>query len=1526
MQNDLRLCKSVGATQPWIGFEGSEHVRLELWPSVGREPRSGDPWALAFYNEFYHSNNKNRWEESIAVAIPPWTSHVLRRPHSDVSIQNERRLSCQNAGGGATPWVSTDKADYAPGQVVIITASGFTPRAAVRFTLRDLDEDPGADGDADDYGSFLVVDGSAEDLDGEVNGTIVTHWRVPTTNNGQISDTPDALDATLRLTAQEVRPGKSGQLKAPGAVGVGPLAIHTFTDSGSSLAITAITPDTGISGTDFLTNAKNLTISGTNPALIDGQTLRISTDGGANWTPIIPADPDGITWSFVDSERTESVTYKVQIFDSTDTPIGAAVSRVVQIDIVAPTVAISSSDTNLTIGETALITFTFSEDPGLFFVWNEAVAATYLEVTGGTLSNFSGADGIRTAIFTPDPGVDATTATINVKAGLYSDAAGNPSAPSTPLALAVDTQAPNLTISSDVTTLLAGQTALITFSFNEEPAAFGNSQVSVSGGALSAITPTTDSKVFTATFTPTVGVNGGTASIGVTAGAYTDAAGNLGPASALSPAITYDTATPELTISSDKSSLLAGQTALITFTFSEDPGSSFSWDGTNGDVVVSGGVLSAISGSGLTRIATFTPDANSNNVNGSISVTAGTYSDTAGNPGAGAALNPAITLDVSVPTLAISALPTSLKAGETAVITFTFSEDPGATFSWDGLDGDVVVSGGVLSAISNSGLIRTATFTPTPNQNNGTASIVVAAGSYSDAAGNTGAGANLAINYDTLAPSTAIATAVLSGADTGTSNSDWITSNAGLIVSGTLSQPLQDGEAVQVSADNGTNWVNATASAGSSDWSYATPLSGSGTFKARVVDQASNAGPLYSKVYRIDEDGPTLTAQYPTAGATAVALNHSIILSFNEPIVAGGGQVTAQKGSDTGSAIIITLTAGQKSGSFQTGAASNVSGTAPVQLIQGTWTIAGNKLILDPSSNLTGSNQWRINIGSNAIKDEAGNALTAITSTSSSGIYFTTGISTDTTRPTVNPNNDISLSVDTGVSGTDFNTREAWQTIRGTLSGPLAAGDLVQISLNNGTTWSYVDSCATGSSNWSHRAALLEGTNTLRVRVVDAAGNVARAFAVFNDNGLGQTYTLDATAPTAPVLTLGTGADDGVTRAEAIQASGIVLVTGGTGTITVVFQSGVGTLTKTVTSQGGSTAVAVVLTASDLPFLGSGVVNVSATVADLAGNISSPTTTSFVFDAVPPAAVVNSLSLSSDSFGAGTSGTAADFITQTGAQTIGGTLSQALANGEVVRVSLDNGLTWQTATITTPDTSWVLTGVHLSANTTVVARVQDALGNFSAPLSRALVLDQSATPNVIALGSGVADGATALEATAAGGVVSVTAEAGAAVNVVFSRSGGGSVTKSLIGDGTPQAIQLSPTDLNTLGDGEIIVVANQVDIAGNTASSSGSFRLDRSAPGAPQITSPSVTSKVLNHTIRGTAEANALVEVREGTTLLGTTKANAQGQWEALVFLGGQGSHSIQAYQTDQTGNRGPTASNAVVITVDVLGSAPTFT
>ncbi|WP_373994803.1 Ig-like domain-containing protein, partial [Massilia sp. Root1485] len=48
-----------------------------------------------------------------------------------------------------------------------------------------------------------------------------------------------------------------------------------------------------------------------------------------------------------------------------------------------------------------------------------------------------------------------------------------------------------------------------------------------------------------------------------------------------------DTAAPTVTITSDVAALKAGETATVTFTFSEDPGASFTWNGTQGDVIVS---------------------------------------------------------------------------------------------------------------------------------------------------------------------------------------------------------------------------------------------------------------------------------------------------------------------------------------------------------------------------------------------------------------------------------------------------------------------------------------------------------------------------------------------------------------------------------------------------------------------------------------------------------------------------------------------------------------------------------------------------------------------------------------------------------------------------------------------------------------------------------------------------------------------------------------------------------------------------
>ena len=131
----------------------------------------------------------------------------------------------------------------------------------------------------------------------------------------------------------------------------------------------------------------------------------------------------------------------------------------------------------------------------------------------------------------------------------------------------------------------------------------------------------------------------------------------------------------------------------------------------------------------------------------------------------GAIINPPGTLavDTSAPTLAITSDLAALRAGETATVTFRFSEDPGASFAWDGTTGDVAVAGGTLSAISGSGLTRTATFTPTAGVDGGTASITVAAASYADAAGNPGgAGTSPSLTFDTRAPSATIVTAAAS--------------------------------------------------------------------------------------------------------------------------------------------------------------------------------------------------------------------------------------------------------------------------------------------------------------------------------------------------------------------------------------------------------------------------------------------------------------------------------------------------------------------------------------------------------------------------------------------------------------------------------------------------------------------------------------------------------------------------------------------------------------------------------------------
>ena len=135
----------------------------------------------------------------------------------------------------------------------------------------------------------------------------------------------------------------------------------------------------------------------------------------------------------------------------------------------------------------------------------------------------------------------------------------------------LDKNAPVLTITSDVSAVKIGETANITFTFSELPIGFEAGDITASNGALSNWkVSVADPKVYTATFTPTVGLNEGAAgnsgaAIRVLAATYKDPAGNAGAGdSDLSTPTSIDTLAPNVTntnaayISASNSLVLSG--------------------------------------------------------------------------------------------------------------------------------------------------------------------------------------------------------------------------------------------------------------------------------------------------------------------------------------------------------------------------------------------------------------------------------------------------------------------------------------------------------------------------------------------------------------------------------------------------------------------------------------------------------------------------------------------------------------------------------------------------------------------------------------------------------------------------------------------------------------------------------------------------------------------------------------------------------------------------------------------------------
>jgi Ca2+-binding RTX toxin-like protein len=195
-------------------------------------------------------------------------------------------------------------------------------------------------------------------------------------------------------------------------------------------------------------------------------------------------------------------------------------------DTTRPTIAISSNDYALTVGQTATITFTLSEASTDFVVGD-------ITFSGGTLSNFTGSGTSYTALFTPTTNSTAN-GVISVASTKFTDAAANANVDgadanntvtmtvNTIVAVA-DTTPPTISISTNDYALTVGQTATITFTLSEASTDFVVGDIAVSGGSLSNFIGS--GTTYTATFTPTASstANG---VVDVANTKFTDAAGN----------------------------------------------------------------------------------------------------------------------------------------------------------------------------------------------------------------------------------------------------------------------------------------------------------------------------------------------------------------------------------------------------------------------------------------------------------------------------------------------------------------------------------------------------------------------------------------------------------------------------------------------------------------------------------------------------------------------------------------------------------------------------------------------------------------------------------------------------------------------------------------------------------------------------------------------------------------------------------------------------------------------------------------
>ncbi len=1256
------------------------------------------------------------------------------------------------------------------------------------------------------------------------------------------------------------------------------------TAPGTTVSTLAFSNDSNIAG-DFYTNIASQTVSGTLSANVaSGETVYVSLDNGATWTAATAAVGQN-TFSLSGCTLTFSNTLKVKVSDLAGND-GTTLAQAYVYDTTAPLHSATdwalsadngASQTDfITNVASQTVTVTLSTTLGAYETvygstdggtsWSDITSKVSGNIVTWTGVTLSGSNSLQVKV------LDQAGNSGSVQSKAYVLDTGTPATPPVPTLDSDTGISASDGVTGDSTPTLSGT-------------AEDGSTVTIYDGATKLGTTVATGGVWSYTSGT---LADGSHTMTVTA---TDVAGNISAASA-GKVVSIDTgAATVASVSVPASATYYSGEALD---FSVHYNEAVYVDTSVGTPRISldvGGVTryaSYVSGSGSSTlvfryiVVNGDTDANGITVTG-LSANNGTLTDLAGNAST-TTLNSTgsttgVLVDGSQPSITnVSASTANGSYGEGSTISITVSFSTAVEVNTTGGIPTLALSSGGTATYFSGGGSNTLVFHYTVGAGENSADLDYASSAalslnsaliYESggsgrnasvalltpgAAGSLGANRNLVI--DTTAPTITGAALVFSD-DTGSSSTDLITKQAGQTeIHGTLDGALGAGEVVKVSLDNGASWLTATAAG--SNWSIGgRALSGSNTALVRVIDAAGNIGGTASFGYVLDQSAPNTS--FGTIGLSNDSGSSNTDLITN---------TAAQTISATLSSVLASgeqVFGSLDGGNSWSDITSKVSGT----------TLTWNGVTLASSNML----QFYV-------RDVAGNH----------GAITSMPYVLDTMPPTTSIAS-IMFSDDSGSSNSDFITKFGTQTISGTLSASLQAGEAIYVSTDNGGSWHIATS--NGPASWSiANMTLSAGTDTLLVKASDISGN--------DGTILSQGYTYDITPPAAATVTpLQTPSLTPVLSGSATLAAGDRLtVSVGGATYSVIPVAGAWSLDlATAVPASGSLALALNQQYS-----------VVATITDAAGNSSNDSSADLLIDGVVPSVASVSVPAAGD-YKAG------DVLTFTV------NVSEGVLTNGLPRLTLDVGGVTRYATLVPGGN-----GSTLVFEYTVQAGDNDADGiriGGSLDLNGGSVRDASGNALNLALNSVDSTAAVRVDTTAPAAVSMLldknllNAQETAQLTIRFSEAVKGlnvadfTVTDGTLSDlvSTDGGITWTATLTPAAGkvQSHLQVVLNHTgytDLAGNAAASdslSGSYAIDTVLPAQP------VLEVERNAAGSATVRVDALEAGAQWEYSLdaGQTWQTGQGN---VVAIASPGQYLLQVRQTNAVGNR----SEVAALTVDV--------